>query len=199
MSSSAFGPQQSSKRVSEDERDRVVDFLQEAYAAGKLSPGDFEVRMGWALAAKTRGELSPAFDGIPHTKQAKAPVVPPGELSAQDRVAATLTHASGAVSVFVGPAIVYGATDPGPVHDEARKALRFQLVMFTLGAIGVVVTMILPALWWVIVLEVLAGISLVGFWLVGTGAAALRTMSGKKARYPLVAGPEPRQRRSLGR
>jgi class 3 adenylate cyclase len=45
--------------ASHADRDRVIEVLQAAAADGRLSPEDFEERLGTALSARTRGDLEP--------------------------------------------------------------------------------------------------------------------------------------------
>lgn len=62
--------------VTPDQRARAEDWLQRAYADGRLTHDDFDRRMGLALDAGTRRELNAAFDGI-----ATIPSTFPGEAS----------------------------------------------------------------------------------------------------------------------
>lgn len=187
MSSFPFGRLEHSRLVSDDERERVVAYLQEAYAAGQLDPVEFDQRMGQALAAQTRGELNPSFRGVPFQPLRTAAVVTrPGELANSTRAAAALTHFSGAFSSFVGPAIVFAASDPGPLRAEAAKALAFQLMIVALFVVGGIGFFLLPNWFWLLPLQMAALLGLGGLWLVGTGAATLRALTGKPARYPLL-------------
>lgn len=51
-------------RVSDAQRDRVVDYLGQAYADGRLTISEFEKRMEDALAARTRRELNQTLSGL---------------------------------------------------------------------------------------------------------------------------------------
>lgn len=51
--------------ASDAERDDVVDRLNEACAAGRLTLAEFEERIEGALRARTRGDLDPLFAGLP--------------------------------------------------------------------------------------------------------------------------------------
>ena len=54
-------------RVSDAERQAVADRLAEHFAAGRLDQAEFDDRMGQAMNAKTRGDLSGLFSDLPET------------------------------------------------------------------------------------------------------------------------------------
>jgi hypothetical protein len=60
-------------RVSDAERQAVTDRLSEHFAAGRLDQAEFDERVGRAMSAKTRGDLSGLFADLPETG---APAVP---------------------------------------------------------------------------------------------------------------------------
>jgi len=60
-------------RVSDAERQSVTDRLSEHFAAGRLDQAEFDERVGQAMNAKTRGDLSGLFADLPDTG---APAVP---------------------------------------------------------------------------------------------------------------------------
>ena len=60
-------------RVSDAERQAVADRLSEHFAAGRLDQAEFDERMGRAMNAKTRADLSGLFADLPETG---APAVP---------------------------------------------------------------------------------------------------------------------------
>ncbi|MCI1748457.1 MAG: DUF1707 and DUF4870 domain-containing protein [Acidipropionibacterium sp.] len=51
-------------RVTDAQRDRVLDYLGQAYADGRLTISEFEKRMEDALAARTRRELNQTLSGL---------------------------------------------------------------------------------------------------------------------------------------
>jgi len=61
-------------RVSDAERQAVTDRLAEHFADGRLDQAEFDDRVGRAMNAKTRGDLSGLFTDLP---EAGAPAVPP--------------------------------------------------------------------------------------------------------------------------
>ena len=60
-------------RVSDAERQAVADRLAEHYADGRLDQAEFDDRVGRAMTAKTRADLSGLFSDLPETG---APAVP---------------------------------------------------------------------------------------------------------------------------
>ena len=60
-------------RVSDAERQQVVDRLSEHFAQGRLDQAEFDERSTQAMSAKTRADLSGLFDDLPDTG---APAVP---------------------------------------------------------------------------------------------------------------------------
>jgi Domain of unknown function (DUF1707) len=60
-------------RVSDAERQAVADRLGQHYAEGRLDQAEFDDRVGRAMGAKTRADLSGLFSDLPETG---APAVP---------------------------------------------------------------------------------------------------------------------------
>jgi DUF1707 SHOCT-like domain len=60
-------------RVSDAERQAVADRLGEHFADGRLDQAEFDDRIGRAMSAKTRADLSGLFSDLPETG---APAVP---------------------------------------------------------------------------------------------------------------------------
>jgi hypothetical protein len=54
-------------RVSDAERQTVTDRLSEHFAAGRLDQAEFDDRVGRAMNAKTRADLSGLFSDLPET------------------------------------------------------------------------------------------------------------------------------------
>lgn len=52
-------------RVSDTERNAVAELLGQHYADGRLDQAEFDERVGQAMAAKTRGDLTGLFDDLP--------------------------------------------------------------------------------------------------------------------------------------
>jgi uncharacterized membrane protein len=60
-------------RVSDAERQEVADRLAEHYASGRLDQAEFDDRVGRAMGAKTRADLSGLFADLPDTGAPAAP------------------------------------------------------------------------------------------------------------------------------
>jgi hypothetical protein len=58
-------PQLPVMRASDRERDAALHTLQDAFAEGRLTDGEFDERMRTALAARTRAELDVLFTDLP--------------------------------------------------------------------------------------------------------------------------------------
>ncbi len=142
--------------VTPDQRARAEDYLQRAYADGRLSGEEFDRRIGIALSAGTRRELNAAFDGLAR--------IAPGDAASSYGLAGPRSHsttvqrrpeatAGGAVAYFsgaftwlIGPAIAAAVTPAGsPAHRQAAKAFN-ATVSFTVIAmvLSVLQTMIHP-------------------------------------------------------
>jgi len=55
-------------RISDAERSAVAELLGQHYADGRLDQAEFDERVGRAMAAKTRGDLTGLFDDLPETE-----------------------------------------------------------------------------------------------------------------------------------
>jgi Domain of unknown function (DUF1707) len=63
-------------RVSDAERQAVADRLGQHYADGRLDQAEFDDRVGRAMNAKTRADLSGLFSDLPETGASAVPVHP---------------------------------------------------------------------------------------------------------------------------
>lgn len=54
-------------RAGDDDRDRTITQLREAFSEGRLSDQEFQDRLGQATAARTFGELAPLTADLPAT------------------------------------------------------------------------------------------------------------------------------------
>ena len=60
-------------RVSDAERNAVVDRLSAHFSEGRLDQAEFDERVSRAMSAKTRGDLDGLFDDLPDPEPAGAP------------------------------------------------------------------------------------------------------------------------------
>ena len=65
-------------RVSDAEREAVTDRLAEHFAAGRLDQAAFDDRVGRAISARTRADLSGLLAGLPEPGAPAAPALPHG-------------------------------------------------------------------------------------------------------------------------
>src|SRR5258708_34134546 len=65
-------------RVSDAEREAVTDRLAEHFAAGRLDQAEFDDRVGRAMSAKTRADLSGLFADPSETGAPAVPELPGG-------------------------------------------------------------------------------------------------------------------------
>lgn len=143
-------------RVSDAEREPVVEQLRQAFTEGRLTKDEFDQRLALALSARTHGELAPVLTGLPVPVQPQPPgpvagppspgSLVPGPPGSDEKAAAVAAHLLGAVTSFVGPLIMVIAARNGRTgfsREQAVEALNFQLsllliTLVTLGIGGVV-------------------------------------------------------------
>lgn len=168
--------------VTDEQKDRAVDYLQQAYAEGRLTIYEFEDRVQTVLEASTRREMNRAFTGlatIPMGASLLPRRRPAGVPGPMGRAGATIAHVSGLGSFFIGPAVCYAlAPHESYARREAAKAFNFQLVALLLMAITGVLT------------EGFLGGTLSGIlgvtWLVLTVAGIAHAASGDDWRNPVT-------------
>lgn len=172
-------------RITEVQRDRVLNYLQDAYADGRLDEESFDLRLGQALDARTRGELNKAFSGLAVPSLAAQAVQRPAAVLARrvpDAVVG-LMHLSPLVSFVAGPAISYAIADPNSLmRAEAAKSLNFH-IWITIGAVLSVTLGLTLAPDPVFMLFGLLPLAFT--WLVSTTANGIRALGGRPVRYPM--------------
>lgn len=163
--------------VTDVQRDRAVDYLQQAYAKGALDAETFEDRLSQALTASTRGELNSSLRGIarvadsPSHVLAQAPVAMPAVPIGVQNVGAGFVHLAGLPTGFIGPAIVKAASTPGSrLWWEASRAMSWQITSLLLF-VGVVVGSLILGIGEAVFLGWLA-------WFVSTVIFAVRAFNG---------------------
>lgn len=179
-------PYASSLRVGDAERARAEAVLQEAYCQGRLDEVELDSRLGMAMSAQTRRELSVSIAGLPTRPAAVTPFARPTPTMATRPGATVLggvAHLSGLVSWIVGPLICYAAATPGtPARREAAKAFNFQIISTIIGVVTVVLAaMLLPG-------SVGAPLVMLGWaaWLGLTVAGGARAFSGQPFANPVT-------------
>jgi uncharacterized Tic20 family protein len=180
-------------RVSDNDRDQVVEHVKAAYTAGRLDKLEFDERLERAMTARTHADLMPIMRDLYGSRPAhptsagwdqsgrgQAGWNPQGSgvMTSGDRVGAGAAHLLPLLGIsIVGPLImmlVAGKTSPH-VRRHAVEALNFQLTVLggsLLLMITVVGVLLLPVLWVAaFVLSVIAGVS---------------ALAGGEYRYPLT-------------
>lgn len=102
-------------RVSDAERNAVVERLGQHYADGRLDQAEFDERVNRAMAAKTRGDLAGLFDDLPEVDH-------PGTPGAGDPGRAT-------------PSYVRARRGPGVFRSIIAVAIVFFLLSVTWHAV----------------------------------------------------------------
>ncbi len=143
--------------VTAEQRDRAEQWLQEAYADGRVSEAEFDARIGQVISAGTRKELNEAFYGLVQprpeqsgdfgsrsvgTYQGYGYVPAP---RTESTAMGALAHFSGLFTWILGPGAVYLLSSPGTAtRREAAKAFNFQLIAGLALIIGVVLSAVAP-------------------------------------------------------
>jgi Domain of unknown function (DUF1707) len=106
-------------RASHADREQVIEMLKAAFVQGRLAKGEFDLRVGQALASRTYAELAALTIDIPAPRPRRPHWTPV-------RTLACVT--TGAVSLFALPFVVEVLTDGRP---PAAQTVIFLVVMFT--------------------------------------------------------------------
>ncbi|HEY8456998.1 MAG TPA: DUF1707 and DUF4870 domain-containing protein [Actinopolymorphaceae bacterium] len=174
-------------RVSDAERERAVDLLQQAYAEGRIDHAELDSRIGTALGAVSRADLAAALRGLPLRDSGVREVAPvpsasghPVRPSGVERSWALFAHWSGVFSLFLIPLII--ALTKGResrfVRKQAWEATNFHLTYVGANiAVGVATALTFG-------LAGLLFLPLALVWLVLTGIGGLSAAVGNQWRYP---------------
>jgi ferric-dicitrate binding protein FerR (iron transport regulator) len=113
-------------RASDSDRDAVVSDLSEHFQAGRLTAGEFDERMGRALAARTWDELSDLLADLPATRPAP--------------------HASVATSVSARPRPSSGRLVPPAIAALAGIGITAAVLVNVIGGRWGLIWLLLPML-----------------------------------------------------
>ncbi|MFB9963065.1 DUF1707 and DUF4870 domain-containing protein [Sinosporangium siamense] len=151
-------------RVSDKDREQVVEHVTVAFTEGRLTKDEFDERLHRAMTARVHGDLVPIMTDIYGTRPPVRrgpprfrPGPPPREgvraRDGGDRVGAAAAHLLPFLGIFIlGPLIMMltgGKTSPY-IRKHAVEALNFQLTVF-LASIVLAVTFVgmvlVPFVW----------------------------------------------------
>jgi uncharacterized protein len=158
-------------RVSNAEREPVIEQLKQAYAEGRLDHDEFDLRVHLAMTAKTRGDLATVTRDL--SPSPGYPVVAGGltDPTGRDRLLAALAHGSGYFTTFVGPLVFMltsGRRSPF-IRGHAVEALNFQLTLLAIVVVTFGLGAVLYAVTWIV-----------------AAIAGLAALAGQRFRYPLT-------------
>ncbi|WP_250907266.1 DUF1707 and DUF4870 domain-containing protein [Nonomuraea sp. NEAU-A123] len=159
-------------RVTNQDREHVVEHVQAAYAEGRFDKIEFDDRLDRAMTARTHGDLMPIMaelygaSAVPRIRPMPAPVRREAPTESNERLGASAAHLLTLVGFpIVGPLILLltgGKTSPY-IRRHALEALNFQLTvvgatfLLPFTVIGVV---LIPVIWVAaVVLSIAGGIS----------------------------------------
>lgn len=155
-------------RVSDAEREPVVERLQQAYAEGRIDHVELDLRLHQAMTARTRPDLDAVLSDVIAPLARPAPETDP---TAEQRILAALAHVLGIVTLFVGPLVMMctRAKRSPYVRAHIASALNFQLTLLIVTVVTLGVGAIAYAVAWAV-----------------AGLAALLALAGTPFRYPFT-------------
>jgi uncharacterized protein len=159
-------------RVSNDEREPVIEQLKQAYAEGRIDHSEFDLRVHLAMTAKTRSELAVVLRDLvapPAVPERRPDVWKETESTGKDRVLAALAHAAGAVSTVIGPLVLMllYRRRSAFARRHAAEALNFQLTVLLVVIVTFGLGGFLYGLTWIV-----------------AAVAAVVALTGERFRYP---------------
>jgi uncharacterized Tic20 family protein len=163
-------------RVSDNEREPVIDRVKDAYAEGRLEYDEFQSRLQLTMLARTRSDLAAITADLPPRPRRVVPTAAPGlqparPVDGEDRLLGAMAHGTVMVPIVVGPlALMLTSGRRSPyVRQHAVEALNFQLTLLlvTIVTFGI------------------GGIVYAVAWLVGL-FGSLVALTGQRFRYPFI-------------
>ncbi|HEY8480067.1 MAG TPA: DUF1707 and DUF4870 domain-containing protein [Spirillospora sp.] len=162
-------------RVSDAERESVLERLRDAYAEGRIDHDELDLRMHLAMTSKTRSDLDGLIrDLVPAPQTVHSPVLrdadnPTGE----DRVLAAAAHAVAVPTLFVGPLVLMLLRRRSTfVRRHAAEAVNFQVTLLLLSIVTLGVGAAAYSVAWIL-----------------SAVAAVYALGGGAFRYPFILRP----------
>ncbi|MQA83656.1 MAG: DUF4870 domain-containing protein [Streptosporangiales bacterium] len=188
-------PRPAFPRVTDAERERVVERLKTAFVEGRLDQREFSLRVQQALVARTQPELAPLLTDLEEPSAApvyRVPTYPSTAYrpavyrpTAGERGWAMLGHVLGLATSFAGPLVILltkGRESPF-VRRQSAEAVNFQLtflLVHVLAIIGAAVTLGLGG-----ILYAVAFAPLMLVWMIFMLAGGAASLLGNEFRYPI--------------
>lgn len=186
----AHSPSYAALRVSNSDREQVVEHVKTAYAEGRLTKEEFDERLDRAMNARTHADLMPIMEDLygphaypvmpyrPPVAAAPYPPRPQAPLTSNDRLGAGAAHLLALLGFpVIAPLILLlaaGKTSPH-IRMHAVEALNFQItlvgasILLSITLVGII---LLPVIWVAgTVLGIIAGV---------------KAIDGQPYRYPLT-------------
>ncbi|MFA1544400.1 DUF1707 domain-containing protein [Actinomadura monticuli] len=162
-------------RVSDAEREPVIQRLQDAYAEGRLDEDEFDMRVQLAITARTRRDLGAVTqDLVPAPARLVAwdggsPTG--GPPTGEDRMLAAAAHAVAVPTLFVGPLVLMLLSGKRSeyVRRQAAEAVNFQLTLLLVTIVTLGIGGVVYAVAWVL-----------------AAVAAVFALTGQTFRYPWI-------------
>ncbi|GAA4943262.1 putative Tic20 family protein [Nonomuraea thailandensis] len=160
-------------RVTNQDRENVVEHVKSAYAEGRFDKLEFDDRLERAMTARTHGDLVPIMNELygPQAVPRAAAALPhpapqAGTAESNERLGGALAHALPIIGFpVIGPLLLLltgGKTSPY-IRKHALEALNFQItvvgasILLPLTFVGIV---LVPFIWVAaVVLAVVGGVS----------------------------------------
>ncbi|MFI0485138.1 DUF1707 and DUF4870 domain-containing protein [Actinomadura sp. 9N215] len=158
-------------RVSDAEREPVIERLRDAYADGRLDHDELDLRMHLAMTAKTRSDLGAVTrDLVP--APGRPPALPAGEApTGEDRMLAAAAHAVAIPTLFVGPLVLMLVSGKRSeyVRRQAAEAVNFHLTLLLITIVTFGIGGVVYAVAWIL-----------------SVVAAIYALAGQTFRYPWI-------------
>jgi uncharacterized Tic20 family protein len=158
-------------RVSNAEREPVIEQLKQAYAEGRLDHDEFDMRVHLAMTAKTHADLATVSVDLSPAPVYSIDHGAETDPTGRDRLLAGVAHGSGYFTTFVGPLVFMltsGRRSPF-IRRHAVEALNFQLTLLAIVVVTFGLGAVLYAVTWIV-----------------AAIAALAALAGQRFHYPLT-------------